>query len=221
MFQFPSTGKAYPKYTYTCKCEVAAKAEFQFPSTGKAYPKGRPQPRDWRSPCRRDRFNSLQPGKPIQRVDLNLEIGGVHAEEIVSIPFNRESLSKDYIRAVGGGVGYDLSFNSLQTGKPIQSFSALARMLGRDVFQFPSTGKAYPKIIKTLDPVERALLVSIPFKRESLSKARLRQPCMHKRYVSFNSLQTGKPIQSAPDNEYYGITGGFQFPSNGKAYPKK
>ena len=62
-----------------------------------------------------------------------------------------------------------LSFNSLQTGKPIQSDSETVEKLN--------------------DPNE----VSIPFKRESLSKAVLAD--MITEVESFNSLQTGKPIQ--------------------------
>ena len=39
------------------------------------------------------------------------------------------------------------------------------------MFQFPSNGKAYPKSESTEDPGVLWRLVSIPFKRESLSKA--------------------------------------------------
>ena len=63
---------------------------------------------------------------------------------LVSIPFKRESLSKE-IRTV--------------------------RELVRKMFQFPSNGKAYPKRKSSYNPPPRQQ-VSIPFKRESLSKGK-------------------------------------------------
>ena len=87
-------------------------------------------------------------------------------------------------------------FNSLQTGKPIQSRTFQANRRYKMAFQFPSNGKAYPK------------------ERESLCRVPLIKP------NSFNSLQTRKPIQRGN-----GLGTGdrlltFQFPSNGKADPK-
>ena len=111
----------------------------------------------------------------------------------VSIPFKRESVSQDLI--------YD--------GPEISR-----------VFQFPSNGKAYPKAKATAEAKtlrERTGFnslqtgkriprdgnedgndgsgVSIPFKRESVSQG-------HRNRTPVTTLQ------------------GFQFPSNGKAYPK-
>ena len=63
-------------------------------------------------------------------------------------------------------------FNSLQTGKPIQSG--------------PST----------IPSKSNHILVSIPFKRESLSKETVKLADKELNANSFNSLQTGKPIQS-------------------------
>ena len=63
---------------------------------------------------------------------------------IVSIPFKRESLSK--VRVADTDEAHWHGFNSLQTGKPIQSET------------YAQTGK------------EKSILVSISFKRESLSK---------------------------------------------------
>ena len=87
-------------------------------------------------------FNSLQTGKPIQRET----IGPIHVGivEKVSIPFKRESLSKD---------GWKVA------------------VIERIAFQFPSNGKAYPKKSQTRE-ILFIFHVSIPFKRESLSKAR-------------------------------------------------
>ena len=92
----------------------------------------------------------------------------------------------------------------------------------KEMFPFPSNGKADPKAGLDADFVE-GTRVSIPFKRESLSKVNTISVCEARQYISFNSLQTGKPIQSrgipiVPDKNC--DTNGFQFPSNGKAYPK-
>ena len=62
-------------------------------------------------------------------------------------------------------------------------------------FQFPSNGKAYPKNARIADINDQ-------------------------KSTRFNSLQTGKRIQSSQHKKYYGEHIGFQFPSNGKAYPK-
>ena len=141
-------------------------------------------------------------------------------------------------------------FNSLQTGKPIQRGYHKRRYLGiYETFQFPSNGKAYPKSNRCCHRRPPKLQVSIPFKRESLSKVLcISQMNTSLKWSCFNSLQTGKPIQRNPDSpvswlwryfvsipfkreslskEVIRIPRGkketpvFQFPSNGKAYPKR
>ena len=61
--------------------------------------------------------------------------------------------------------------------------------------------------------------VSIPFKRESVSKGS-RSGCSRSNQGSFNSLQTGKCIQRSAMGKPTGSFFQFQFPSNGKVYPK-
>ena len=87
--------------------------------------------------------------------------------EEVSIPFKREGVSKDY-RYQGG---YRLiSFNSLQTGRCIQRRIRTRKMTSHSkTFQFPSNGKVYPKARVSRDHLYIGL-VSIPFKREGVSK---------------------------------------------------
>ena len=87
-------------------------------------------------------------------------------------------------------------------------------------FQFPSNGKAYPKnqVAHAEDNWHR---VSIPFKRESLSKVKRSKHLPPQSHKSFNSLQTGKPIQRNGTLYIVGLDIAFQFPSNGKAYPKQ
>ena len=161
VFQFPSNGKAYPK-------SAAANGnileiEFQFPSNGKAYPKftwpllGRGRARV-SIPFKREsvskvtyfdfqrasiwEFQFPSNGKAYpKRVGLRRN----NNVKIVSIPFKRESVSKG---------------EKKQLRSPLLS-----------VFQFPSNGKAYPKLIALETPEEHTeTFVSIPFKRESVSK---------------------------------------------------
>ena len=91
-----------------------------------------------------------------------------------------------------------MGFNSLQTGKCIQS-----------LFQD-----------RTELHVDEG--VSIPFKRESVSKDRFQGGAVIKVDLGFNSLQTGKCIQRTdrPVSRSNRQGTRFQFPSNGKVYPK-
>ena len=110
---------------------------------------------------------------------------------LVSIPFKRESVFRV---AHGSLPGMMLSFNSLQTGKCIQSI---------------------PKVIKSDPTIDQ---VSIPFKRESVFRVFLLQFTSLDRKC-FNSLQTGKCIQSGlVILLYLAAIKKFQFPSNGKVY---
>ena len=162
MFQFPSNGKAYPKWTMDFD-EFCREDRFQFPSNGKAYPK--PQ--------------SYQ--KNPQKI----------------------------------------SFNSLQTGRHIQSCCCRFNLwYCCGSFQFPSNGKAYPKwanrqsasicwrvsipfkregISKAMQRIQlwfKTVQVSIPFKREGISKGIQLRYSAYVWPTSFNSLQTGRHIQS-------------------------
>ena len=140
---------------------------FPFPSNGKAYPKFASGEL---SPTRRyNRFNSLQTGRRIQRRTTCAVL-----ESLITC------------------------FHSLQTGRRIQSIlTDNETYAGSIQFQFPSNGKAYPKAPCAAPEAIQINLVSIPFKREGVSKA-----------LIFEDAQrlTGVP---------------FQFPSNGKAYPKQ
>ena len=112
-------------------------------------------------------FNSLQTGKPIQRIiycDVHLPI-----EDRVSIPFKRESLSKGSNQP-DPRTRILRSFNSLQTGKPIQSFAkGWSHWRDRNCFNSLQTGKPIQSC-STVVIEEVIVEVSIPFKRESLSK---------------------------------------------------
>ena len=138
-------------------------------------------------------FNSLQTGKPIQRKMARV---GPRSLSKVSIPFKRESLSKEYnatlnsVRNLTGfqfpsnGKAYpkptgnsvvnssDTSFNSLQTGKPIQSGGyEIAITATAGVVSIPFKRESLSKVSHYEKLVKVDIVVSIPFKRESLSKA--------------------------------------------------
>ena len=243
MFQFPSNGKNYPKWNSMIlnhlhklyhvsipfkreklsksrcfrKSECREIGSFNSLQTGKNYPRSLD---DLFDPNKRFRFNSLQTGKTIQRQtgptqrdypNYKVSIPFKREKTIqrqqrcrwlgwrvfkVSIPFKREKLSKD-----------DLTDGMYSWFFPM--------------FQFPSNGKNYPKLGKGACGCVSVLTVSIPFKRENLSKGESSQRANDPKVISFNSLQTGKPIQSTiPQYRQQRGTIRFQFPSNGKTYPK-
>ena len=137
-------------------------------------------------------FNSLQTGKRIQSLVLWVLI---RTFKKVSIPFKRESVSKEDLVVVKtiGAAEVSIPFKRESVSKGRES---LAKLKSRKcLFQFPSNGKAYPKSPASSEAMIFSNRVSIPFKRESVSKE------------TFNIVPT-KP------------GGSFQFPSNGKAYPK-
>ena len=219
---------------------------FQFPSNGKAYPKPLPNfptPRFF-TLC----FNSLQTGKRIQSCNSNIMV--IRMRHTVSIPFKRESVSKED-SALFHSVLKVQGFNSLQTGKRIQRHSL--KDSGRSVsdcvsipfkresvskgeklkkvlkatatlkFQFPSNGKAYPKIAtaRSIRLTIALTVVSIPFKRESVSKVLENHYCQVFAVALFQFPSNGKayPKSRILANSVALILK-FQFPSNGKAYPK-
>ena len=135
---------------------------FQFPSNGKAYPK--------------------------------IGVGaGMPPPNLFQFPSNGKAYPKLLV-VIGIATLTPTSFNSLQTGKRIQS-SGRQLFRGYRVFQFPSNGKAYPKISKKL----RDSGISIQFQFPSNGKA-------------YPKSKTSMSVYC------FRLT--FQFPSNGKAYPK-
>ena len=112
-------------------------------------------------------------------------------------------------------------FNSLQTGRRIQSWFAHPAGFLYARFQFPSNGKADTKA-GSHAPDQIGTLVSIPFKREGGSKGCQYLNAWKDITKCFNSLQTGRRIQSISiDFLIKKCEKLFQFPSNGKAYPKQ
>ena len=111
----------------------------------------------------------------------------------VSIPFKRESGDKEQLwswRMVS-----TIRFHSLQTGARIARTAMSGLLYGDMRFPFPSNGSAHRKY-RTRNYVDRdKIRVSIPFKRESVSKGIWKSSDQSWRRCCFHSLQTGKPIQ--------------------------
>ena len=137
----------------------------------------------------------------------------------VSIPFKRESVSKVFIGdftctftlmmfqfpsngkafpKVDGhfrGMNREIKFPFPSNGKGFQSIAKWDNGIAYISFQFPSNGKGFPKSSHLGFAVSvQFVCVSIPFKRESVSKV----------------AGEGVPNRWIE----------FQFPSNGKAFPK-
>ena len=113
-----------------------------------------------------------------------------------------------------------LGFNSLQTGKCIQSVWTLQRRGTTTQFQFPSNGKVYSKLGNYENANGGAIRFQFPSNGKVYSKAKIAE-MMAGEKSSFNSLQTGKCIQSVDTNApSYRHLAPFQFPSNGKVYSK-
>ena len=110
-------------------------------------------------------------------------------------------------------------FNSLQTGRCIQREAVSKYWLWLTWFQFPSNGKVYPKDLKIFRS-SNAVRVSIPFKREGVSKERIFLCCVYSIFVSIPFKREGvsKASFTMVSVAWKGM---FQFPSNGKVYPKK
>ena len=136
----------------------------------------------------------------------------------VSIPFKRESGSKVEEEEAGsaGFFGVSIPFKR-ESGSKV-GIGVLITMIGQE-FQFPSNGKADPKQGDGQIDYDH-FFVSIPFKRESGSKVLSILAFFAAFLACFNSLQTGKRIQSENETENENAVEEFQFPSNGKADPK-
>ena len=212
-FQFPSNGKAHPNmikvwYVLMVLCASFNSLQtgkhiqtsstlrlmnqctilFQFPSNGKAHPN---TTKRLKLITAHNRFNSLQTGKHIQTI---------YRTEVTR--------------------GAEESFNSLQTGKHIQTSLGIAVSSPLSGVSIPFKRESTSKRTMALIVLAASCRVSIPFKRESTSKPYLRashrgisipvsipfkRESTSKQKItflwrclvsSFNSLQTGKHIQT-------------------------
>ena len=183
-FQFPSNGKAYPKRSAIrpVRCKTVS-----IPFKRESVSKVRMLLLWWN----RLKFQFPSNGKAYPKIEITV----VNPDgTVVSIPFKRESVSKVLSCWRAGAHGQ--CFNSLQTGKRIQSGHLLEPVpLKKLKFQFPSNGKAYPKsILKVLSDEE--LVFQFPSNGKAYPKYHKVFQFMRKPRKCFNSLQTGKRIQS-------------------------
>ena len=111
-------------------------------------------------------------------------------------------------------------FNSLQTGKWIQRVRTPVGV-EFDCVSIPFKRESGFKGWRLSSKSRKQKKVSIPFKRESGFKASTHGGCFKRHAKSFNSLQTGKWIQSFGTVVKVNLMNvGFQFPSNGKVDSK-
>ena len=139
---------------------------FQFPSNGKAHPNLR--------------FNSLQTGKQSK-------------PERFQFPSNGKAHPNSWQRQMAESVQAP-GFNSLQTGKHIQTVPCMRLMASLGTVSIPFKRESTSKLVTNEVGSVDLCKVSIPFKRESTSK-----------------------LSSCVCNVCNGNE--FQFPSNGKAHP--
>ena len=232
-FQFPSNGKVYLKSKIQWK-RLRVLSLFQFPSNGKVYLKRKSRAAlSGSGHC----FNSLQTGKcissdsPSPNCKLKKEFqfpsnGKVYLkgrirrtlQPVVNL-FQFPSNGKVYLKqhATQSGI-LPVSFNSLQTGKCISREAELVMKAAIRKFQFPSNGKVYLK--SKIDSLTSCLeIVSIPFKRESVSQ-------VTKSTVSYTCTCVSIPFKRESVSQAIKLKALevqselFQFPSNGKVYLK-
>ncbi len=147
------------------------KFQFQFPSSGKVYPKcqipSAEKKRDlvWQRICR--------VSIPFERESLSKDAVNVSSKCTswydVSIPFERESLSKERISHHSRNL--QVCFNSLRAGKSIQRKKKMkAIRIFTALVSIPFERESLSKGINEAGSKPLSW-VSIPFERESLSKA--------------------------------------------------
>ena len=216
---------------------------FPFPSNGKA------QADVLRVPtlhARRASFHSLQTGRHRQtKIRQLLSSHGMK----VSIPFKREGTFRPTLNQLNTYLSGILGFNSLQTGRHIQTHLSPPCAIGTRYKGFHSlqTGRHIQTFLRSPQDRKKYLgfhslqtgrhiqtgltdtnvnrdgvkFVSIPFKREGTFRLQEYGSDQVNTTLSFHSLQTGRHIQThiTPTVDLQGTK--FPFPSNGKAQADK
>ena len=161
---------------------------------------------------------------------------------MVSIPFKREGTFRPGNFQDGDTLEV-YCFNSLQTGRHIQTIMILSTpLMMSQGFNSLQTGRHIQTLLGCFFGNLNQLKVSIPFKREGTFRPSRCTKCLKIRRLSFNSLQTGRHIQTQPPSSHstnaesvsipfkregtfrppfpctYLRRIWFQFPSNGKAH---
>ena len=210
MFQFPSNGKAYPKPSLGLTEAIGLLIVVSVSIPFKRESVSKVATKFARPPKKPSSFNSLQTGKRIQRASVG---GAVAAAEEC---FNSLQTGKRIQRfSPLDWIGVeDMCFNSLQTGKRIQRASLPVAMILGHFVSIPFKRESVSKVMTTLISV-LTKQVSIPFKRESVSKASSGSGSKGSS-SGFNSLQTGKRIQRCTTSGNSGGIASFNSLQTGK-----
>ena len=160
-------------------------------------------------------FNSLQTGKRIQSEPLHLMKNGKGFQ----FPSNGKAYPKRKKLNLKNEEFHQFQFPSNGKAYPkkeIKKHSGLSIK-----FQFPSNGKADPKGMMLFFEELAPGCVSIPFKRESVSKGnKVRMDRFLDQAFQFPSNGKAYPKVAVVAALVAFLPLSFQFPSNGKAYPK-
>ena len=148
--------------------------------------------------------------------------GGILRSDDSSTSFNSLQTGKHIQRRFSEISENSLTcFNSLQTGKHIQRWHRDIVEISSMFVSIPFKRESISKDNESIDSNHHHPSVSIPFKRESISKGDGNTALRSQRKGGFNSLQTGKAYPKFKRIQKMANSRKFQFPSNGKAYPKK
>ena len=138
---------------------------------------------------------------------------------IISIPFARESVSKDPLhRTLVRARPVSIPFARESVSKDYRNITIEPRGYA---FRFPSPGKVSPKIPHLTCKVKSFDIVSIPFHRESVSKENCRSshPVKIRVSIPFHRESVSKAV-TYDQIVQWGIDK-FRFPSSGKVSPKQ
>ena len=137
----------------------------------------------------------------------------------VSIPYEREGTFRQIVHFTQIFKYHHKSFNSLRTGRHIQTGLTINNVRGGIVFQFPTSGKAHSDMVGRLyvtprngfnslragrhiqtkrkaSSSENGSTVSIPYEREGTFRLSSHPKSTTTRSPSFNSLRAGRHIQT-------------------------
>ena len=190
--------------------------KFQFPTNGKAYPKQVNYAQDSGAWAL---FQFPTNGKAYPKWARGCP-SAYRSSFLVSIPYEREGISKGV--KVLRRTGRASRFNSLRTGRHIQRLTILIGLIVLLVLSFNSlrTGRHIQSL--TLNKILAARsCVSIPYEREGISKDVGSETELKIKNTTFQFPTNGKAYPKRTIEEVTkGVAKGFQFPTNGKAYPK-
>ena len=164
-------------------------------------------------------FHSLQTGKGIARRFAQIN----NDQRFMRFPFPSNGKGHCKLASIYAGYGQIIVSIPFRPESALQEFwKAWRTKKDQMKFPSPSNGKAYPKV--TTRPATVVVLIKSfhPLQTgKPIQSMEMQRMAKIPKTLSFNSLQTGKPIQSCFAWDFHPMFDEFQFPSNGKAYPKR